>query len=247
MCYTIAQTTEKRTGREGEAVRQTVLELWERWRLFLSQSTLHTGRGCEIVICQPFIFRVVELSMALNLWCLLQMAASVLSRTQCEYSSLIHFNSPMYLLGLFVWSTRRKSIWPEADWLHLLRPWGPFFVLTVQFTRMFKFSTWLLYCSPDVLNEQEEEGLVSGGLLAVLQVNPIQRFPGTHKTEWEGDRAFWLKGNVLSHIQQTTTWWLISGSVQQWLHSHPAVLSSDSLRIKIAEIHWAQWVFSRSW
>lgn len=160
------------------------------------------------------------------------------------------YSSPKYLLRQSACSTRKKNlnvvyqqIWgrPTAP----TKAVGPFFVLTMLVTRMFAFSSRSLCCSPDVLNEQEEEGLVSQGLLAVCWSIPYS-VSTVHRSESEREKsAFGLTGNVLSHVQQTSARWLISGSVQQRLHSHPAVTSSLALRTKVAGKHWVQCVFSR--
>lgn len=117
-------------------------------------------------------------------------------------------------------------------------------MLNMPFTRMFEFTLWWLCCSPDVLNEQEEEGLVSGGLLAVSSSVLFRTTtpPLAHKNKWEEERAFELKGNVLSHIQQTSARWLISGLVEQQFHSRPAVTSSifSPLVMTVDGIHRAK-------
>lgn len=136
--------------------------------------------------------------------------------------SLILCNRPMYLLGQFVWSTRRKTltcvqlIWDrlttltEAVWSVLCAVQQDVWVLlriSVLFPRYVEWAEGGRTCL--------------SGPSDCLLVNPIHHFHSSHKREWKGDRAFGLKGNVLSHIQQTSTWWMISRSVQQQLHPPP--------------------------
>lgn len=97
---------------------------------------------------------------------------------------------------------------------------------------MFEFSSWLLCCSPHVLNEQEKEGLVIGGPLTFCWSNPYS-VSLAHTREWEGYRPLGWKvmSSPTSNKPPLDDWYLGPSSssytpTQQSLH-----LSLSELRV----------------
>lgn len=89
----------------------------------------------------------------------------------------------------------------------------------------------VLYCSPDVLNEQEEEGLVSGGLLAVCRSIQYSVSPAhTRQSEKEiGPLGWKVTSSPTSNKPPLDDWYLgrSSSAYTPTQQSLPRTLSDE--------------------